>query len=199
VTDFDVGPSLLFCPADRPDRYAKAAARADAVILDLEDAVLPADRAAARRALAEHPLDPATTIVRLNPAGTDDFDADLAAIRATDYRTVMLAKTESAADVAAVGNGLRVIALCETARGVLSAGDIAFPAPLFHGDTLYTDTEIVDKRPSSSRQGQGIVTMRHTGRNQHGDVVATATRVALMWFAPDSTAPRAASRAGEGS
>lgn len=125
MTNFDLGPSLLFCPADRPDRYSKAAERADAVILDLEDAVLPADRAAARRALAEHPLDPATTIVRLNPAGTDDFDADLGALQSTDYRTVMLAKTESAADVAAVGNGLRVVALCETARGVLSAGDIA--------------------------------------------------------------------------
>ncbi|MET1017807.1 MAG: CoA ester lyase [Leifsonia flava] len=125
MTDFDLGPSLLFCPADRPDRYVKAAERADAVILDLEDAVLPADRPAARRALAEHPLDPATTIVRLNPAGTNDFEADLAALLATDYRTVMLAKTESAADVAAVGNGLRVIALCETARGVLAAGEIA--------------------------------------------------------------------------
>ena len=44
-----------------------------------------------------------------------------------------------------------------------------------------TDTEIVDTRPSGSRPGQGIVTMRHTGRNQHGAVVATATRVALMW------------------
>ena len=125
MTDFDLGPSLLFCPADRPDRYGKAAARADAVILDLEDAVLPADRPAARRALTEHPLDPATTIVRLNPAGTDDFRADLAALAATGYRTVMLAKTESAADVAAVGSGFRVIALCETARGVLAAPEIA--------------------------------------------------------------------------
>lgn len=125
MTDFDLGPSLLFCPADRPDRYEKAAARADAVILDLEDAVLPADRAAARRAVAEHPLDPATTIVRLNPAGTDDFRADLAAVASTGYRTVMLAKTESAADVDAVGDGFRVIGLCETARGVLAAQEIA--------------------------------------------------------------------------
>lgn len=68
----------------------------------------------------------------------------------------------------------------------LGLSDIAFPAPLFHGDTLYTETEIVDKRLSSSRPGQGIVTMRHTGRNQRGDVVATATRVALMWRAPDT-------------
>ena len=66
----------------------------------------------------------------------------------------------------------------------LGLSDITFPAPLFHGDTLYTETEIVEKRRSASRPGQGIVTMRHTGRNQDGDVVATATRVALMWCAP---------------
>lgn len=66
----------------------------------------------------------------------------------------------------------------------LGLSDISFPAPLFHGDTLYTETEVVDRRLSSSRPGQGIVTMRHTGRNQRGEVVATATRVALMWCAP---------------
>ena len=43
-----VGPALLFCPGDRPDRFAKAAARADAVILDLEDAVAPDHKQAAR-------------------------------------------------------------------------------------------------------------------------------------------------------
>ena len=59
--------------------------------------------------------------------------------------------------------------------------DIAFPAPLFHGDTIYVETEIVEKRLSASRPGQGLVTMRHTGRNQNGEVVATATRLALMW------------------
>ncbi|MEU1973711.1 MaoC family dehydratase [Microbacterium sp. NPDC019599] len=63
----------------------------------------------------------------------------------------------------------------------LGMTDISFPAPLFHGDTLYTETEIVEKRRSASRPGQGIVTMRHTGRNQEGVVVALATRVALMW------------------
>ncbi len=68
----------------------------------------------------------------------------------------------------------------------LGLTDIAFPAPLFHGDTLYTETEVVDKRLSSSRPGQGIVTLRHTGRNQRGEVVATATRVALMWRSPDT-------------
>ena len=63
----------------------------------------------------------------------------------------------------------------------LGLTDIAFPAPVFHGDTIYSETEIIEKRLSSSRPGQGIVTMAHTARNQRGEVVATATRVALMW------------------
>jgi len=68
----------------------------------------------------------------------------------------------------------------------LGLGDISFPAPLFAGDTLYTETEITAARRSSSRPGQGIVTMVHTGRNQEGVVVATASRVALMWCRPTS-------------
>lgn len=71
----------------------------------------------------------------------------------------------------------------------LAMTDITFPAPLRHGDTLYTETEILGARRSASRPGQGIVTMRHTGRNQDGVVVASATRVALMWC-------REAARAG---
>lgn len=63
----------------------------------------------------------------------------------------------------------------------LGLTDVRFPAPLFHGDTLYTETEILEKRRSGSRPGQGIVTMRHTGRNQDGVIVAIATRTALMW------------------
>jgi acyl dehydratase len=59
---------------------------------------------------------------------------------------------------------------------------VAFPHPLFHGDTLYSETTVAAKRPSASRPGQGIVTFDHTGRNQRGEVVATARRSALMWF-----------------
>ena len=66
----------------------------------------------------------------------------------------------------------------------LGLSDISFPHPLFAGDTLYTSTEILAARPSASRPGQGVVTMRHTGRNQDDVVVAVATRVALMWQAP---------------
>src|SRR3954453_187343 len=84
----------LFCPADRPERFAKAAAAADVVILDLEDGVAAGDRVAARRALVDTPLDPQRTVVRVNPAGTPDHDLDLAALADTAYERVMLAKTE---------------------------------------------------------------------------------------------------------
>jgi citrate lyase subunit beta / citryl-CoA lyase len=120
---FDLGPALLFCPADRLDRYSKAAERADAVILDLEDAVAPAAKAAAREALVSHPLNLAKTIVRVNAFGTEDFERDLAALSRTDYQTVMLAKATSAGVEALWAYD--VIALCETAAGVLAASEIA--------------------------------------------------------------------------
>src|SRR5690606_30575477 len=119
---FTMGPALLFCPADRPDRYLKAAERADAVILDLEDAVAAGDKAAARAALAASTLDPERTIVRANGVRSGELEADLLALAATRFRTVMLAKTESAADVEALA-GYEVLALVETARGVVHASD----------------------------------------------------------------------------
>ncbi|MGO4188409.1 MaoC family dehydratase [Pseudarthrobacter sp. TAF60_1] len=63
----------------------------------------------------------------------------------------------------------------------LGLTDVSFPHPLYHGDTLYTETVITEKRLSKSRPGQGVVTMQHTGRNQDGTVVALATRSCLMW------------------
>ena len=58
---------------------------------------------------------------------------------------------------------------------------VTFPHPLHHGDTLYTETIVTDKRLSNSRKGQGIITLEHTGRNQHGVVVGTAVRTVLVW------------------
>lgn len=121
---FRFGPALLFCPADRPDRYAKAAERADAVILDLEDAVADGDKRAARLALLGSDLDPERVIVRINPAHGPHFADDLAALTATEYRTVMLAKCEGTADLVDLED-YEVIALCETARGVLAAAEVA--------------------------------------------------------------------------
>jgi citrate lyase subunit beta/citryl-CoA lyase len=122
---FDLGPALLFCPADRPERYAKAFARADAVILDLEDAVAPADKVAARGHLIESELDPARVIVRVNPAETDEFAADLATLSQTDYRRIMVAKAESPKRLRRIDTRFEVVALCETAKGVAQADRIA--------------------------------------------------------------------------
>ncbi|MGO4236925.1 MaoC family dehydratase [Pseudarthrobacter sp. YAF2] len=63
----------------------------------------------------------------------------------------------------------------------LGLTDVRFPHPMFHGDTLYTETQVTDVRMSASRPGQGIVGMKHAGRNQDGIVVAEATRSCLMW------------------
>lgn len=71
-----------------------------------------------------------------------------------------------------------------TIVGNLGFTEVSFPHPLFHGDTLYTETEVVEKRLSASRPGQGIVTLRHTGKNQDGVVVGVATRSVLVWCAP---------------
>ena len=119
-----LGPALLFCPADRPDRFSKAAAAADMVILDLEDGVNAGDRVVARAAVIENLLDPQRTILRVNPVDSVDFALDLETLDQTPYSLVMLAKTESAEHVQALA-GRDVIALCETAKGVLASSSIA--------------------------------------------------------------------------
>ncbi|MCB5293215.1 Citrate lyase subunit beta-like protein [Arthrobacter sp. SO3] len=127
-----MGPALLFCPADRPERYQKAAERSDAVIVDLEDAVAPADKQRARGAILAQlgatgdvpELDPSRTIVRINPAGTEEHEKDLHCLKHTPYRHIMLAKAESAAQLREL-EGYSVIALCETALGIVNAAEIA--------------------------------------------------------------------------
>ncbi|WP_238385080.1 MaoC family dehydratase [Nesterenkonia muleiensis] len=59
---------------------------------------------------------------------------------------------------------------------------VTFPHPLYHGDTLYSESEILSMRESSSRPGQGIVTVKHIGRNQHGTVVAECVRSVMLWL-----------------
>ena len=121
---FDLGPAILFAPANRPERFEKALERADAVILDLEDAVGPDDKDAGRAALVAHPIDPSRVIVRINGFSTDQFEPDLAALAKTAYRRLMLPKAARATDFDAL-HDYEVIALCETAGGVLAAAEIA--------------------------------------------------------------------------
>jgi citrate lyase subunit beta/citryl-CoA lyase len=113
------GPAWLFCPADRPERFEKAAAAADIVILDLEDGVAADDRDAARAALLDVPLDPARTVVRINAAGTPAQQLDLKTLAKTRYTTVMLPKSEAAEQVTALAP-LDVIVLIESPLGALT-------------------------------------------------------------------------------
>src|SRR4051794_2506416 len=98
------GPAWLFCPADRPDRWDKALERADVVIVDLEDAVAPERKAAAREAVAQGALDPERTVLRINAAGTPDHAADVALLARIDVPRVMLAKSEQPETVAALAD-----------------------------------------------------------------------------------------------
>ncbi|GAC1405101.1 MAG: CoA ester lyase [Mycobacterium sp.] len=118
------GPAWLFCPADRPERFEKAAGAADVVILDLEDGVAAKDREAARTALIDVPLDPDRTVVRVNPSATPDHQLDLQALSHTSYTTVMLAKTEHPQQVRDL-EPLDVVVLIETPLGALTVGELA--------------------------------------------------------------------------
>lgn len=58
---------------------------------------------------------------------------------------------------------------------------VRLPAPLFEGDTLYSESEVLAARPSKSRPNAGVVTVRTTGRNQDGAVVIEFERTFLVW------------------
>lgn len=73
-----------------------------------------------------------------------------------------------------------------TIVGNLGLETVAFPHPVYHGDTLYSETIVKAKRLSASRPGQGIVTLEHAAKNQDGVVVATAVRSALVWCEADA-------------
>ena len=67
-----------------------------------------------------------------------------------------------------------------TTVGNLGFEKIEFPRPVFHGDTIYAETEVVETRESRSRPQWGIVTFEHRARNQHGELVMRARRNAMM-------------------
>jgi len=102
--------SLLFVPGDRPERFAKAAASgADAIILDLEDSVSPANKEAARAAVADYLAGEreVVTLVRVNPLDGHMTAADVAAIAAARPDAIMLPKAEGAPSIAQLDTILR--------------------------------------------------------------------------------------------
>jgi len=126
--------TYLFVPGNRPDRFRKAlVSGADAVVLDLEDAVAADAKDAAREAVRAWaadatPADRARAVVRTNDLGSPHAARDLAAAADAGLTTVMLPKAESADDVAAVRSAapdVVVLALVESARGLAAAEEIA--------------------------------------------------------------------------
>lgn len=62
----------------------------------------------------------------------------------------------------------------------LGMTDVRFPAPLFHGDTVHAETEVISKRESKSRPNAGIVELEHRGFNQNDVLIAICRRQAFM-------------------
>jgi len=115
--------TYLFVPGNRPDRFDKAlASRAGAIIVDLEDAVAPADKALARASFAgwyrSARFAPERVLLRINDENTGWFTDDMALVRETRVHGVVLPKAESARQIEHVESGF-VIPLVETAKGIL--------------------------------------------------------------------------------
>jgi acyl dehydratase len=92
-------------------------------------------------------------------------------------------------------NSLFTISLCVglsvsdttlgTTIGNLGFDSTEFPNPVFLGDTIRVSTEVIDRRESKTKLDRGIVTFRHTGTNQRGDIVCTCVRRGMMMRDPD--------------
>ena len=76
--------------------------------------------------------------------------------------------------------GMSVSDVSQKTLANLGWNDIKLPHPVFNGDTLYSESEVLETRPSKSRPGQGIVKVRTTGKNQDGAVVCTFERTILI-------------------
>ena len=122
VLNYPVAP--LFVPGDRPDRFEKAAAAgADAIILDLEDAVAAEHKALAREAVRANRVQSLPVIVRINAADTPWFSDDLAMLASIEVAAIMVPKAAGAATIARVAQqsgAATIIPLVESVAGVAS-------------------------------------------------------------------------------
>ena len=121
--------AMLFVPGDRPDRLAKAAATgADAIVMDLEDAVIPDNKTSSRTTLATLSAFDVPLFVRCNGTDSQWCADDLRAIRDSVAAGVIVPKSESPDQIDAVqavlGPDAFIIALVETARGIDQLADI---------------------------------------------------------------------------
>ncbi len=179
--------SLLFTPGDQPDMLRKAPrAGADVIVFDLEDAVAPDRKPEARGAVNEVLADPefdpdAEVVVRVNPTGIaadDDLDAVLDGLGEGDLDAVMLPKVGSADDVETLDRLLGeydyrvpILALVESARGVLHAEEIAAAGPT---DALVFGAEDLTADVGATRTDQGTEVL---SARQHVVLAASAAGV----------------------
>lgn len=190
--------SLLFVPGSRPDRFDKAGgAGADAVCIDLEDAVAPDGKAAARAA-AVAALD-GRFGVRVNAVGSPEGVADLAALAGAVPVFVMIPKAASAEDVAAVRKATDVPLwpIVESAEGLCHAWEIA-AAPgvqgvLFGGADYAADLGCtMDWEPlfhargvlaaACARVGVDLLDVPHLDIGDEADLIASTRRIKSMGF-----------------
>ncbi|MFO1172743.1 MAG: CoA ester lyase [Hyphomicrobiaceae bacterium] len=119
----------LFVPADRPERFQKAASSgADAVILDLEDAVTPANKAKARSAVTAHGIASVPVVIRINPLESALVADDISTLARASFDGIMVAKASDPVALAALGArfpGKALIALIESVAGHAAARAIA--------------------------------------------------------------------------
>jgi citrate lyase subunit beta/citryl-CoA lyase len=124
-----VARSYLFVPGNRPERFSKACSTgADAVIVDLEDAVPAAEKNAARSAVAAWLSPQQPVVVRINSVDTEWFRDDLELCRLPGVCGVVLPKAERVDDIRAIesaGGTAPVLPLIETAAGFANAGVLA--------------------------------------------------------------------------
>jgi len=160
--------SLLFVPADRPERFAKAAASgADALILDLEDSVAAEKKDAGRAAIAAWLAGDragVTTFVRVNPLDGDLTDADLAAVLPGRPDGLLLPKAEGAASVTTLvgklgGADLPVLPIAtETPAAIFQLGSYGAVASHLAGLTWGAEDLPAAIGAATSREADGSYT-----------------------------------------
>lgn len=161
--------SLLFVPGDRPERFVKAAATgADAVILDLEDSVVPVAKPAAReaiRAWIEAPREAGgpAVFVRINPVDSDEVAADLAALAGLALDGIVLPKAEGAGSVAMLldrlpGDYLVLPVASETPAAVFQLGTFGAVAGRLAGLTWGAEDLPASVGAATAREEDGSYT-----------------------------------------
>ncbi|GAA1211108.1 HpcH/HpaI aldolase/citrate lyase family protein [Prauserella alba] len=176
----------LYVPADRPERIAKAlASDADAVILDLEDAVAPDAKERARRNVVAALADGHRAYVRVNESGTPHGTADVDALVAASVPPagVRIPKCEDPAQLSGVAErlGVPVYPIVESARGVECAYALATAHPLVSGISLgeadlAADLRVTDRNALTWARSRVVVAARAAGLPSPAQSVWTAVR-----------------------